>query len=309
MLELYKAIWRVSGKRQIILVLLSIAIAALAAAPLKFQQEIVNLLTAGSFERGTLYFLCGGMMGVILLSLSLKWIMGYRSQILGEDVIRFIRKLLLTRAIESENATGSLRTGTLSTAITTEAEELGKFTGGAFAQPVMQIGTLISVVGFVASTQPGLGLVAFSMIAPQVAIVLFTQRKVNDLLAQRVRLLRSSTDEITTKDIRQTTDAVLKDFDQIFGVRQSMFKWKLSTKFLLGAINAAGTVVVFLLGGLLVLDGKTDVGTVVAATLGLNRLHGPTAFLISFYREVSANRVKFELLRGLEFIRPGNNAV
>ncbi len=309
MLELYKAIWRVSGKRQIILVLLSIAIAALAAAPLKFQQEIVNLLTAGSFERGTLYFLCGGMMGVILLSLSLKWIMGYRSQILGEDVIRFIRKLLLTRAIESENATGSLRTGTLSTAITTEAEELGKFTGGAFAQPVMQIGTLISVVGFVASTQPGLGLVAFSMIAPQVAIVLFTQRKVNELLAQRVRLLRSSTDEITTKDIRETTDAVLKDFDQIFGVRQSMFKWKLSTKFLLGAINAAGTVVVFLLGGLLVLDGKTDVGTVVAATLGLNRLHGPTAFLISFYREVSANRVKFELLRGLEFIRPGNNAV
>ena len=309
MLELYKAIWRVSGKRQIILVLLSIAIAALAAAPLKFQQEIVNLLTAGSFERGTLYFLCGGMMGVILLSLSLKWIMGYRSQILGEDVIRFIRKLLLTRAIESENATGSLRTGTLSTAITTEAEELGKFTGGAFAQPVMQIGTLISVVGFVASTQPGLGLVAFSMIAPQVAIVLFTQRKVNELLAQRVRLLRSSTDEITTKDIRQTTDAVLKDFDQIFGVRQSMFKWKLSTKFLLGAINAAGTVVVFLLGGLLVLDGKTDVGTVVAATLGLNRLHGPTAFLISFYREVGANRVKFELLRGLEFIRPGNNAV
>ena len=273
MLELYKAIWRVSGKRQIILVLLSIAIAALAAAPLKFQQEIVNLLTAGSFERGTLYFLCGGMMGVILLSLSLKWIMGYRSQILGEDVIRFIRKLLLTRAIESENATGSLRTGTLSTAITTEAEELGKFTGGAFAQPVMQIGTLISVVGFVASTQPGLGLVAFSMIAPQVAIVLFTQRKVNELLAQRVRLLRSSTDEITTKDIRETTDAVLKDFDQIFGVRQSMFKWKLSTKFLLGAINAAGTVVVFLLGGLLVLDGKTDVGTVVAATLGLNRLH------------------------------------
>ena len=309
MLELYKAIWRVSGKRQIILVLLSIASAALAAAPLKFQQEIVNLLTAGSFERGTLYFLCGGMMGVILLSLSLKWIMGYRSQILGEDVIRFIRKLLLTRAIESENATGSLRTGTLSTAITTEAEELGKFTGGAFAQPVMQIGTLISVVGFVASTQPGLGLVAFSMIAPQVAIVLFTQRKVNDLLAQRVRLLRSSTDEITTKDIRQTTDAVLKDFDQIFGVRQSMFIWKLSTKFLLGAINAAGTVVVFLLGGLLVLDGKTDVGTVVAATLGLNRLHGPTAFLISFFREVSANRVKFELLRGLEFIRPGNNAV
>ena len=309
MLALYSAIWRVSGKRQIVVILLSLAIAALAAAPLKFQQEIVNLLTTGAFDRGQLYLLCGGMMGVILLSLGLKWLMGYRSQVLGEDVIRFIRKLLLTRAGESKAATGSLKTGTLSTAITAEAEELGRFTGSAFSEPVMQIGTLVSVVGFVASTQPGLGIVAFSMIAPQVAIVLYTQRKVNALLAQRVRLLRSATDEITAKNIDDATSEVLEDFDRIFGIRQSMFKWKLSTKFLLSAINGAGTVVVFLLGGVLVLDGKTDVGTVVAATLGLSRLHGPTAFLISFYRQVSANRVKFELLRGLDFIKPGVSAV
>lgn len=93
MVALYRAIWRVSGKRQIVLVLLSIAIAALAAAPLKFQQDIVNLLTDRSYERVQLVKLCAGMMGVILLSL--KWVMGYRSQVLGEDVIRYIRKLLL----------------------------------------------------------------------------------------------------------------------------------------------------------------------------------------------------------------------
>jgi ABC-type bacteriocin/lantibiotic exporter with double-glycine peptidase domain len=93
--------------------------------------------------------------------------------------------------------------------------------------------------------------------------------------------------------------SVTEDFDRIFNVRRTMFKWKLSTKFILSAINGAGTVLVFLLGGLFVLEGRTDVGTVVAATLGLNRLQGPTAFLIAFYREVSANRVKFELLRSL----------
>jgi ABC-type bacteriocin/lantibiotic exporter with double-glycine peptidase domain len=49
----------------------------------------------------------------------------------------------------------------------------------------------------------------------------------------------------------------------------------------------------------MVLDGKTDVGTVVAATMGLGRIQGPTSFLIAFYRQVSANRVKFELLRGV----------
>jgi hypothetical protein len=59
MLELYRAIWRVSGRRQIVLILLSLAIAGLAAAPLKFQQEIVNLLTYGGFELSHLYLLCG----------------------------------------------------------------------------------------------------------------------------------------------------------------------------------------------------------------------------------------------------------
>ena len=302
MFSLYGAIWRITGRRQIALILLSLAIAALAAAPLRFQQEIVNLLTYGTFERHQLFLLCGGMLGVIVLSLGLKWLRGYRSQVLGEDVIRIIRRRLFTGAADRQDTPdrqGAIQPGTLSTALSAEAEELGKFAGGAFSEPVMQIGTLVSVIGFVAAAQPGLGLVALAMIAPQVIIVLYTQRRVNVLLAERVQYLRRATGQITDTDLRAVSDAVLQDFDRIYGVRCRMFLWKLSTKFLLSAINAVGTVIVFLLGGLLVLDGKTDVGTVVAATLGLNRLQAPTAFLISFYRSVSANRVKFELLRGL----------
>ena len=294
MFQLYAAIWRNTGSRQIALILLSLAIAALAAAPLKFQQDIVNLLTVGTFEIGQLFLLGSGMIAVILLSLSLKWLMGYRSQILGEDVIRLIRRRLLSGAVDGQKVHGDLRTGTLSTAISAEAEELGKFAGSAFSEPVMQVGTLVSVVGFVAATQPGLGIVALLMIAPQVAIVLYTQSKVNLLLAERVRSLRHATDLVSNKDLQAVTDTVLEDFDRIYGARKSMFKWKLSTKFLLSAINGAGTVTVFMLGGLFVLQGQSDVGTVVAATMGLSRLQGPTTFLISFYREVSANRVKFE---------------
>ncbi|UWQ90944.1 ABC transporter ATP-binding protein [Rhodobacteraceae bacterium M382] len=299
MLQLYRAIWRVSGRRQIILILLSLAIAGLAAAPLHFQKEIVNLLTKGSYGVSQLFTLGAGMMGVVLLSLGFKWLMGYRSQILGEDVIRLIRKRLLEDSAGGGRDRVKIPTGTLSTAISAEAEELGKFTGSAFSEPVMQIGTLISVVGFVASTQPGLGIIALSIIAPQVLIVLLTQRKVNVLLAERIRVLRRATDQITATELDAIVQTVFQEFDRIYQVRQSMFQWKLSTKFLLSAINGAGTVAVFMIGGVLVLEGRTDVGTVVAATMGLSRLNGPTAFLISFYRQVSANRVKFELLRGL----------
>lgn len=137
------------------------------------------------------------------------------------------------------------------------------------------------------------------MIVPQIVIVLASQRKVNIYVAERVRILRSATDQLTVDKIEEVTQDVHDQFDAIYETRRSMFLWKLSTKFLLSVINGAGTVGVLMLGGWLVLKGDTDIGTVVAATSGLSRLQGPTSFLISFYRQVSANRIKYELLQEL----------
>ena len=297
MLQLYLAIWRISGRRQIVLIILSVAIAALAAVPLGFQREIINFLTKPGPEPRFLFLLGAGMLATALISLGLKWLSGHRSGVLGEDTIRLIRMRLFTETASEITGQAAVPPGTLTTVISAEAEELGKFVGGAFSEPVMQIGTLISVIGFIAATQPGLGTIALAMIAPQVILVLATQTQVNALVAQRVRILRRATNNIVATQSEELVQSVLDDFDAIFETRRRMFLWKLSTKFLLSAINAAGTVAVLMLGGWLVLQERTDVGTVVAATMGLARLQAPTAFLIAFYRQVSATRVKFELLR------------
>lgn len=302
MLQLYSAIWRASAGRQVILILLSLSVAALAAAPLEFQRDIINHLTSDNIEAPHLLLLGAGMMGVILLSLALKWVLGYRAGTLGEDMIRRIRQLLLARTVDVDESGENVRKGTMTTAISAEAEELGKFAGGAFSDPVVQIGTLVSVIGYISSTQPWLGLIALSMIAPQILIVLVSQRKVNVFVEDRVRILRSATDHLTIENIEAVTQEVHDQFDAIYDTRRRMFLCKLSAKFLLSVINGAGTVGVLMLGGWLVLHGETDVGTVVAATSGLARIQGPTGFLIAFYRQVSANRIKFELL--LELFGP-----
>ncbi len=300
MFSLYAAIWRVSGRRQIVLIVLSIAIAGLAAVPLSFQKDIINALTSGDLKTDILIRLCTGMMLVILLSLALKWVLGYRVSILGEDIIRLLRNRIYSGSKQDKSdGFDGIPTGTLATVISAESEELGKFSGSAFSEPVVQVGTLISVIGYIASTQPVLGAIALTMIIPQIILVLFTQRPVNRLVADRVRILRHSTDLITTTQADGIVQEVLDEFDAIYETRRRIFIWKLSTKFLLSAVNGAGTVAVLLLGGFIVIEGRTDVGTVVAATIGLGRLQGPTAFLIAFYRQVSATRVKFELLRGL----------
>ncbi|WP_170465196.1 ABC transporter transmembrane domain-containing protein [Ruegeria arenilitoris] len=302
MFQLYRAIWRASAGRQIILIVLSIAIAGLAAVPLEFQRDIINHLTSDDVSTDKLIYLGTGMMSVILLSLALKWLLGYRAGTLGEDLIRMIRQRLLRRAEDLNGSGETVRQGTMTTAISAEAEELGKFAGGAFSDPVVQIGTLISVIGYISSTQPGLGMIAFSMIVPQIIIVLISQRKVNVFVAERVRILRGATDKLNVEQINDIAREVEAQFDDIYETRRKMFIWKLSAKFLLSVINGAGTVGVLMLGGYLVLNGKTDVGTVVAATSGLSRIQGPTAFLIAFYRQVSANRIKYELM--LELFGP-----
>ncbi|SDD12755.1 ABC transporter transmembrane domain-containing protein [Ruegeria marina] len=296
MLQLYAAIWRVNARRQVVLILLSLAIAALAAVPLEFQRDIVNHLTEASIDTSQLYLLGAGMGAVILLSLFLKFLLGFLSGSMGEHVIRLLRKRLISRAVAGDHHMGQ---GTLTAAVTSEAEELGKFAGGAFADPVVQIGTLISVIGYISSTQPGLGLIAVLMILPQIGVVLLSQTQVNRYVAHRVKLLRSASDQLSSHDIAAVVAEVETKFDEIYTTRRNMFLWKLSTKFVLSAINGAGTVAVLMLGGLLVLQGRTDVGTVVAAVSGLGRIQGPSTFLIAFYRQVSANRIKFELLRDL----------
>ena len=226
MLELYAAIWRVSGRRQIILIVLSLAIAALAAVPLDFQKNIVNALTDGSTDRDGLIRLCSLMLAAILLSLALKWLLGYRSSVLGEDTIRLIRNRIYVTATGPNPARGlQVGGGTLTTVISAEAEELGKFSGAAFSEPVVQTGTLVSVVGYIASTQPGLGAIALCMIFPQIILVLLTQNKVNTLVEERVRVLRGASDRIDSQTAEAVKKSVIADFNRIYETRRRMFIW------------------------------------------------------------------------------------
>ena len=161
MIELYRTIWRVTGRQQVLLIALSLLISALAAAPLKFQQLVINGLVYGGDVRG-LGWLCGGFLGVVLLSAALKFALNYRLAILGERIVMLIRERLYANYV-ADAAVGTVdlpRRGTLVTMLSAEAEAVGAFAGAAIATPLMQIGTLISVIVFILASQPWLGMLA-----------------------------------------------------------------------------------------------------------------------------------------------------
>ena len=89
MLELYQRIWRNTGPAQIVLVVLSLAVAALAAVPLQYQKEIVNGLADG-MERQELLQLGAQFLGFLILSAAIKFVLGYRMSIACEFAARLI---------------------------------------------------------------------------------------------------------------------------------------------------------------------------------------------------------------------------
>lgn len=295
--ELYRAVWRVTGREQILLIGLSLVVAALAAAPLKFQQLAINSLVEHG-KVGTLAWMCAGFLGAVLLSAGFKFLLGLQLSVVGERVVRMIRERLYANHVAdmARDGPGAVERGTLLTMLTAEAEMVGSFAGSAISSPVVQIGTLLSVIGFIAVSQPWLGILALAVVMPQAAIVLAIQNRINLRVRERVQSLRAASGRISSSDVALVAEEVMADFRAIYETRRRIFLLKLSSKFALGAISAAGMVGILFLGGWLVLQGRSDVGTVVASLTGLARIQGPWRDLVSFYRSASTVRVKYAML-------------
>jgi ABC-type bacteriocin/lantibiotic exporter with double-glycine peptidase domain len=55
---------------------------------------------------------------------------------------------------------------------------------------------------------------------------------------------------------------------------------------------------VLLLGGWLALQGRTDLGTIVAFVSGFERIASPWRELVGFYRRASDARIRYRLVSG-----------
>ena len=160
----------------------------------------------------------------------------------------------------------------------------------------MQLGTLASVIVFILASQPWLGLLAMGVVLPQAVIVVALQSRINQRVRERIQALRDASDRISDSGLERVEPEVASDFQSVFAIRREIFVLKLSSKFALSAISAVGVVGILFLGGLLVLDGRSDVGTVVASLTGLTRIEGPWRELVSFFRNASSVRVKYAML-------------
>ena len=305
--EFYAFVWRSSASRQIVLILLAMTAALMAMAPLELQRHIVNTL-AGHERIENLVWLCGAYLIAALGISGLKYILNIKSATLGEAMILSLREAISSgsspvSADQQPDSTTKDKAGTFVAMISAEAEAVGRFVGDCISTPIIQVGTLLSVLGYMVYTEPLLGLVVLLIALPQVVIVPISQRRINAHVKERVGTLRHAGDLMV--DALQGGGAapavgggteIGKAFATIYRVRLRVFRIKFGVKFLVGTLQSIGVFALLLVGGIMVLKGRTEIGIVVAFISGLDRVLDPWRELIAFIRSTSAAKVQFDMM-------------
>ena len=302
---LYAYVWRSSARQQIVLIVLAVIAAVLATAPLELQRHIINTL-AGRERAERLAWLCGGYLAAAALAIGgLKYTVNIRSSRLGELMIRSLReKIFDSSSTISRGEAATDSSGTVVTMISTEAEVVGKFVGDSISTPIVQAGTLLSVLSYMLYTEPRLGLVVLFIAVPQLVVVPLIQRRINARTRERVRTLRRAGDLVADnmqgggESGNSVGSQVGTAFGAIYDLRLHVFRLKFGLKFLVSGLQSVGVFALLFAGGIMVLNGKTEIGIVVAFISGLDRVLDPWRELIAFVRSTSAARVEFDLIAG-----------
>lgn len=293
---LFGFVRRVGLHHQAALVVLSVAVFLLSTAPLEVQRRIVNDAFAGGSFR-TIALLAGAYaalaLGEGLIKLGMNVYRGY----VGERSVLTMRRtfLSLLRGAPAQVATPEAL-GVETSMMLAEAEPIGGFVAVSASEPVLQGGLLISVFGYMVYLQPVMALVAFAVLMPQLIFIPVIQSAINRRVAARIGTLRAVGADIIGD--RTGAHMALQDtrLKEVFALNMGIFKLKFSMNFLMNLLHHSGTATVLAVGGWYVVNGVTEVGTVVAFISGLAKVIDPWGDLVDWFRDLMATRTKYELV-------------
>jgi ABC-type multidrug transport system fused ATPase/permease subunit len=284
---------------QVAMVTLSVALFALGTAPLEVQRRIVNAsTTTGSFSSIALLVVvylaltCSEGLIKVVFNLYTSWI--------GERAIQWLRLFVLRKSEQGDVLLPRLANEAIQLSIVLEeAEPVGGFVGACFTQPILQVGILAGVCGYLFYLQPLMALIVAVIFLPQVGFVPLMQRAINKRVEKRIIVTRDLSQEIidTSGDAAAGVSPI--GIGELFATNMSIYKFKFSMNFSMNLMTQLGYAGIFALGGYYVVTGKTQIGTVVAFISGLAKINDPWSELVDWYRNFKVTQVKYQLIRSI----------
>ena len=298
-LGLYGYIWMTSGRAQILLALLSVFIFLLDLVPLELQRRIVND-AIGNKIFSELVWLCGIYAVTTLVQGLSKLVWNIYRNSTGEATSRRLRLDTFAAALHHPEPDATAKEGVGISIILSEADPVGLFVATSVSEPVLHGGVLISVFAYLIYLQPWMALVALTLFVPQCLFVPMVQRAINRRTEARIQVMRRLSADIVAETAEGVLERETRSYHQrvgsVYSLNMQIYRRKYAMNFLINLLYHLGTVGILFVGGWFVMQGKTEVGTVVAFISGLTKVNDPWNDLVTFFRDMTNARVKYQLI-------------
>ena len=301
------------------LLLVTLALFPLLFLTLELPKRIINdAIGAGAeqvpllgHELGQVPFLmilCALFLIAVLLHGVVKMHINTMKGVLSERLLRRLRYTLIARILRFP-APYFERTsqGELVSMVTSEAEPMGGLMGDALAQPVLQAGQMLTILGFLFLQSIAFGLAASALIPLQAWLIPKLQRRINLLNKRRVIEVRALASEIGESAAGAATLrtnggwrfrlAMISDrLGRLYEIRFEIFQKKFFMKFLNNFIGQLTPFFFYSIGGYLAITGDITVGALVAALAAYKDLSSPWKELLAYYNQSQDMALRWETI-------------
>jgi putative ABC transport system ATP-binding protein len=315
--SIYGYILHYSLPEQIYLVAVTLLSFPFLYYSLDLPKLIVNgAITGKEFPRHFLGFeldqipyllvLCCLFLVLVLVNGWFKLHLNIKKGQVGERMLRRLRYQLYERVLRFPlRHFDRTATGQVIAMMTGELEPVGGFIGDAFALPISQGGTLLTIFVFMFVQDPILGGAAVALYPLQGYLIPKMQRIIRRLGRERVRKVRGLSDRIAETiaaraEIRANDAAPYQLADvshrlgEIYDIRFEIYNRKFFVKFLNNLIGNLTPFFFFLIGGYFVIKGQLSWGALVAVLAAYKELSSPWKELLDFYQNQQDVAIKYE---------------
>jgi ABC-type multidrug transport system fused ATPase/permease subunit len=305
--SLFSTVLRYSRRQQALMILVSLIAMPILYLTLELPKQIVNnALDSGRFpivilgqefdQVAFLMLLCG----LYLLAIILNGLNKYGLNVFkGYVAERFLRRFRLLVYRQWRSDPDSRNQSEIVPILAQEVEPIGGFAADVLTLPILQGGTLLTILFFMFVQDPVLGAAALTVLPIQLVLLPKLQRRVNALSRTRIKEVRQLGRQLSDQlRERQANPAGLlpasASFRELEHVRRKIFRLKFFIKALNNFLTALTPFLFYSLGGYFVIEGRITLGALVAVLAAHKDFSAPLKELFNYYQTLEDTRIRYQ---------------
>lgn len=263
--------------------------------PLEMQKLIIN--QAISMRKVDLLFMyCGFYIASVVAASLLKYLITVLQTYIGQESLAQMRKELYAHILTLP--LGYFRKanpGMVVSSLVTEMAPAGEYVGQSIAVPVTNVLTLIAFAGYMFYLNVTMAAISIALYPFVIYLVPKLQKKSNKANKQRVDTTRNLSSHINETisgihEIHGNGSYRIENrkygafVDRLFKIRITWILYKQGIKVLNNFFQNLGPFLLFIVGGYLAIQGRFDLGALVAFLSAYEKIYDPWKELMDFYQ-------------------------